>query len=545
MEAKVISTVLEKARHFVEEGCCSLIQDGPLTPERFLISPCPVSTALAMMSFLAKPARYSLQISSGLRCLENSRNHDGGWSRAPGLPSDERSSLVCLTAINCAQKGLNPEAIHAVAATIGATWLQDVPRLILDWPADSPLIKLLETFITNKTVSGIFSDISFEHLPAVLAMLPPAGRPLLLALACIRQAENNRNPRNLQAVLKRLVTFQAPNGGWCEDILITAICILCLSVTGRYPVVQARGLKWLASVQYPSGAWPSFNQLTNWDVGMSAYVLHETGLTRPELLTDCAAYLSVRANRDGSYGTLSPYSFPDLDDSAIALLGTCAGSSLNPDFKEAAARTGELLKSLQNRDGSWGTFPEVTGTPPLCTCQYPVHIKSVDVTVHVLQSLLKAKVPANSPHVQKGFWWLFFHQKWDGSWKSTWYTGDAYATAQTLELLCQYNLWPRSRAKARNWLLTAQNTNGGWPIGSAGECGLALTALLKNGENPSSFPIQKGLAYLCSRQNPDGSFKPTYGGLYASGLNYEDPITEALAAIRAIWTYQKAVKQRI
>jgi len=543
LEAKVLSTVLEKARHFVEKGCRSMIQDGPLTPERFRISPCPVSTALALISLMAKPAKYSLQLSSGLRYLENSRNQDGGWGRIPGSPSDERSSLVCLTAINCVQTGLNPEAIQAVGATIGATWLQDVPRLILDWPADSPLIKLLQTFITNETVSGIFSDISFEHLPALLAMLPPAGRPLILALASIRQSENNRNSRNLQAAIKRLVTYQSPNGGWCEDILITAICILCLSVTGRFPAIQTRGLKWLASVQYPSGAWPSFNQLTNWDIGLSACVLRETGITQPKLINECASYLSVRANQDGSYGTLSPYSFPDLDDTAIALLGTCAGSRENLNFKETAARTGDLLKGLQNRDGSWGTFPEVTGPPPLCTCQSPVHIKSVDVTVHVLQSLLKAGIPTSSPYVQKGFWWLFFHQKWDGSWKSTWYTGDAYATAQTLELLSQYNLWPRSRAKAKNWLLTAQNTNGGWPIGSAGECGLALTALLKNGDITSSVPIQKGLTYICSRQNPDGSFKPAYGGLYASGLYYEDPITEALAAIRAIWTYQKAVKK--
>lgn len=201
------------------------------------------------------------------------------------------------------------------------------------------------------------------------------------------------------------------------------------------------------------------------------------------------------------------------------------------------SQTQQLLINLQNRDGSWGTFPEVTGNPPACSSHSPVHIKSVDVTVHVLQALLRSGAALNAPEVQKALWWLAYQQKWDGSWKSTWYLGNTYVTSQALELLAECGIWPQARQKAHNWLSVGQHSNGGWPRGSAGECGLAIAALLNNGENPASPIIQKGLEYLCSIQNSDGSFRPGYGGLYASGLYYDDPLTEALAALRAMKTY--------
>ncbi|HWI54647.1 MAG TPA: prenyltransferase/squalene oxidase repeat-containing protein, partial [Desulfobacteria bacterium] len=325
-----------------------------------------------------------------------------------------------------------------------------------------------------------------------------------------------------------------------EDILITSLCVLCLSLTGHYPSAYVRGVKWLASVQYQSGAWPGFNQLTNWDTGLAAFAASEFFTEKPGFITDCAEYLNIRANQDGSYGTLSPYSFPDLDDTAMALLGLSAADRYDTRFRGRIAQTGQLVLSLQNQDGSWSTFPEVTENPPYCTCILPAHIKSVDVTVHVLQALIKSGIGINHPQIQKALWWLSYQQRWDGSWKSTWYIGNSYATAQALELLADYGLWPKTRLKARKWLIAAQNEKGAWPIGSAGECGLAIASLLKNGESPESPVIVSGLNYLTSLQQPDGSFKPAYGGLYAGGLYYEDPVTEAIAALRAIKIYLEA-----
>jgi len=539
-----LSRVLSKAAKFVTEGCRAIIGSDPPAPERFLISPCPVSTAFAVMALLTKPGPYANPIKSGIQYLKASRNPDGGWGRTPASPSDEKSTQICRTALNCLHTGVTPQAVRLVAANIGAAWLQDVPRLVFDWPSDSPLIKMIEFFIFSEAAGNVFADISFDYLPVILLFLPPGGRPFIMALSCILATNRPNYRRSLPFLINRLAAYQSPNGAWCEDILITSLCTLCLSITGRNPAARARGLRWLASVQYPSGAWPSFNQLTNWDVGLTAFVAGSSLTGQSELIKKCARFLSARANRDGSYGTVSPYAFPDTDDTSVALLGLVAALPYTGD-SGLAGRISTLLLSLQNKDGSWGTFPEVAGAPPDCTSHHPVHIKSVDVTVHVLQSLLQSGLDINSPGLQKSLWWLAYQQKWDGSWKSTWYVGNTYATAQVLELLAEYDTWPRSRLKARNWLVAAQQNNGGWPTGSAGECGLALSALLKNGEAPLSTPVQKGLAYISSLQQADGSFKPAYGGLYASGLYYEDPITEALAVIRAIRAYQTATSSAV
>lgn len=538
---KELSQVLLRTENFVAEGCRAVIKQSAAVPERFLISPCPVSTALACMSLMLNFRQNSAQIKKALDYLEISRNPDGGWGRTPGSPSDAKATEICQAAIACKKRGVTPAAIRLASANISATWMQDVPRLVLDWPEDSPLLKIMEKFLLNGSSGGVFPDIALDHLPALSVFLPPAGRPLVIALACIKESGSSKNSRVIPANLKKLTAYQSPNGAWCDDILITSLAILCLYLRRGDNSTRAKGLKWLASVQYSSGAWPSFNQLTNWAVGLSGYIFHCYHLESPNLVEECRRFLTGSANHDSSYGTRGPYSFPDVDDTAVALLGLTAGSDQTGMIADQAARARHVLLSLQNKDGSWGTFPEVAGLPPDCRSNHPVHIKSVDVTLHALEALINCGLGPDSSPVRRGLWWLAYHQKNNGSWKSTWYLGNTYATAQALALLAQQNLWPKSRLRAETWLIKAQKANGSWPSGSAGEGGLAVAALLKNKLDPQAGPIQKGLSYLSSIQQPDGSFRPAYAGLYASGLYYEEPISEALAVIRAIKSYEAAV----
>lgn len=220
--------VRENAGKFVEDGCRAIIRKDQLIPEHFLLSPCPVSTALAVMSLLTGPDTYRSHIKKGLQYLETCRNPDGGWGRTPGSPSDEKSTQICFAAVNCRKSGLTSDAVRTAAKNIGTTWMQDVPGLILGWPADSPLTGIIEYFILNDNVTGIFADISFDHLPVVLAFLPPGGRPLITALSCIRHISRKTKARTIKPAVNRLVAYQSPNGAWCEDILITSLCILCL-----------------------------------------------------------------------------------------------------------------------------------------------------------------------------------------------------------------------------------------------------------------------------------------------------------------------------
>lgn len=537
-----LANMLAKARRYVTQGCEQILDKQWKAPEQYLVSPCPVSTALSIMALATQPVDYSYQLRAGVKYLESSRNPDGGWGRTPTAPSDSKSTIICTEALSSVKIGINPEAIIKVSSLIGSTWMQDVPDLMLNSSAPSPLLQLLKFFLTSDSGSFLLAELSYQHLPIVLAFLPPAGRPLLLALSGINGYTQFHHQRSYQTEIEKIPTYQSPNGGWCEDNLITALCILCLSLTGHHHQrSRDQGLRWLASTQYKSGAWPSFNQLINWSVGLTAHLLAYGNIYPTALIKRCGEFLATAVYVDGSFGTISPYAFPDTDDTAIALAGLVAAAKLESRYQPLISKIADRLLTIQNADGSWGTFPEFQGFPPDCTCQMPNHITSVDVTVHTLQALLLAQVNLSRTPIQQGLRWLAQQQRFDGSWKSTWYLGDSFATSQTLELFAQYGVYLNHQRRAKTWLKAQQRHSGAWPQGTAAETALAITALLKAREIPNSSTIQGGLQYLKSIQLPNGSFKPGYAGFYASGLYYEEPITETLAVIQALTQYGQTI----
>lgn len=532
-----LSLTIERAEGFVWDGCYHLIHDGNLTPEKYIISPSPVSTALAAMAMTTKKDLYKDQANNGLHYLNFSRNSDGGWGRTPIGKTDKYATTICQTAFDAYLKGATPDLIHLAASTLSSWWLREVPKSILGLAPDSSMLKIIETLISTDIAGEIMADIALEYIPSSLGMIPPSGRPLIIALACIRKMRAKVISPIVQSTLRRLVSYQSLSGSWSEDVNSTSLCVLCLNLAGIYPENQNRALSWLASIQYRSGAWPCFARMANWNIGITSFIAARYFKSKSQIIRECGSFLAAGANLDGSYGMLSPYSYPDLDDTAVVLRGLKALSGGNT-YKEQIGRAFQYLVNFQNLDGSWSTFSEVTQLPPYCSSFPPVHIKSMDVTVHVLQALLEAGLHVSSPQVQKGLTWLAGQQELDGSWKSTWYIGNTYATAQVLELLSDCKIWPQLRNRAVKWLAAAQKDNGSWPAGSAGECGLAVTALLKNGMAPDALPIRKGIERICSLQLPDGSFQPAYGGTYVDGLNYEDPISDTLAAVKALRIYE-------
>jgi len=88
--------------------------------------------------------------------------------------------------------------------------------------------------------------------------------------------------------------------------------------------------------------------------------------------------------------------------------------------------------------------------------------------------------------------------------------------------------------------LHAQNSDGGW--GSVVETGLALAGLWRFEKAVPREVLDKGIRNLLIEQNSNGSFEPSYRGVYAKGWNYEEPLTTALTAIRALQRYQRLYK---
>lgn len=259
-----------------------------------------------------------------------------------------------------------------------------------------------------------------------------------------------------------------------------------------------------------------------------------------DTLDKAREWLCQAGNRDGSFGTTPPLTHPDLDDTAIALMGL-------PLKCEARDRTLRLLRYLQNEDGSWGTFPSFNGEPPNLESSFPVYIQSLDVTIHAVEGLRKQGLPISDPCFLKAIRWILAQQKNDGLFESVWFEGPIYGTAQAVDLLnnlkFRWNMLKMSRQvnqvrqKGMNFLLDQYNSKGDWG-NSVAETALAISAL-KSKVGNNRLIIDKAIESILVRQTETGSFIPTYQGVYAKGWNYEEPLSTALTAIRALGWYVK------
>ncbi|MDP4161171.1 MAG: prenyltransferase/squalene oxidase repeat-containing protein, partial [Bacillota bacterium] len=253
-------------------------------------------------------------------------------------------------------------------------------------------------------------------------------------------------------------------------------------------------------------------------------------------------WLKRGQNADGSFGSTPPFTHPDLDDTAVALIG------LHQVGVENSLGI-NLLRQLQNDDGSWGTFPSFQGEPPQISSEFPVYISSVDVSIHALEALWR-RSRSQEERIWRGLNWILSQQDDQGAFPSSWFEGPVYSTAQAIELFSKWKFsWERwntayqilaARKKSLEFIINAQNNDGGW--GSVVETGLALSGLMRYARYTPKVVLDKGIKNLLGSQNSNGSFEPSYRGIYAKGWNYEEPITTALTAIRALQRYQLLYK---
>ncbi|MDA8226206.1 MAG: prenyltransferase [Desulfitobacterium hafniense] len=512
----LISSHLESAKKYVFQGMEQILNNQQ--DESHSISVSPGATALACLALLALGKGYENQLLKGINWLGENR-FNNAWGKYPGDSADE-------------------EVTHLARAVIqGSTggWLAKI-ALVTQARQFSDMILSLGQRVVTGLVGPTPEEIRLPRIleDKVLAKLPPYGRPVVVAAALLAAGENQSG---IKQGLEYLKNTQMHNGSWAEDIVATSLGILAfLKYRGNMDRARKAG-NWLIKRQYQSGGWPAFDQLKNWAAGWGIVVLKETGPKSYEsdLITRVQRWLVQAKNTDGSYGTTPPYTHPDLDDTAVALLAL--------KQHEGNKDTLELLKRLQNSEGSWGTFPDFQGKPPELICNSPVYITSVDVTIHVLEALSKSESCIQDQVFMKGLNWLLSEQTSNGDFPSVWFEGNVYSTAQALEIMSklrfnwqQFSISNRAsvaRKKSVNFLLNAQKEDGGW--GSVIETSFALSVLCCYQNKSIESACQRALVNLLSRQKSTGSFENCYKGIYAKGWNYEEPISTTLIAIRAIY----------
>ncbi|EGW36240.1 prenyltransferase/squalene oxidase repeat-containing protein [Desulfosporosinus sp. OT] len=513
---------LNNARHFVVDGVEQILSGN--LDETHGVSPSPGATALAALALLAVGRGFETAQQRGIQWLR--QNRQGGWGKFPGDKPDEEITQIVETVLQGSQGGWMARIIILSQARQFSQMILSLgQRVVPGLEGPTPEEILLPTILEDR----------------ILAKLPLYGRPVVVAASLLASNSQEGSQKGIQYLLKT----QMSDGSWAEDIIATSLSILALMNKGGYAEQTQRAGRWLVQKQYPGGGWPAFDQLKIWAIGWAASVFGETAQRPADIpwIGQAVDWLKRGQNVDGSYGSTPPYTHPDLDDTAVALIG------LHQVLGEQNQLGVSLLKRLQNTDGSWGTFPSFQGTPPQVSSELPVYIPSVDVSIHVLEALWW-RTRTQDEKIWRGINWILAQQDDQGAFPASWFEGPVYSTAQALELLSKWKFsWERwntarhilgARKKAQEFLIKAQSSDGGW--GSVVETSLSLSGLWRYTRIVPRGVLEKGIRNLLAAQNSNGSFEPSYRGVYAKGWNYEEPLTTTLTAIRALQRYQRLYK---
>ena len=513
---------LDLARSFVSEGVEQILQGN--IDEAHGVSSSPGATALAALALLAVGRGYELPQKKGIQWLE--QHHKDGWGKYPGDKMDEEITQI----------------VEMVLVGSKGGWKAKL-RLLSQVQRFSPVILSLG----DKVVPGLEGPKPEEILlptileDRILAKLPLYGRPVVVAASVLDSNSQDGIQKGLQYLLKT----QMSDGSWAEDIIATSMAILALMTKGVHAEQCQKAAQWLVQKQYRSGGWPAFDQLKVWAVGWALRIFSETSQKPSDIkwLKKAIDWLKMGQNEDGSFGSTPPYTHPDLDDTSVALIG------LHQVLLKENQLGVYLLKRLQNNDGSWGTFPSFQGIPPKVSSEFPVYIPSVDVSIHVLEAL-RHSPRSQEDIIQRGLYWILAQQDHQGAFPGTWFEGTVYSTAQALELLSKLKpRWERwstagnvllAKKKGQGFLLNAQRSDGGW--GSVVDTSLAVSGLSEYSNTISKKVFDQGIRNILAAQKSNGSFDPSYQGVYAKGWNYEEPLSSALTTIRALQRFQTLKK---
>lgn len=517
-----VQDCLDLARFYVSQGVQQILSGK--VDELHSISPSQGATALAALALLAVGRGYENAQQRGINWLK--QQDRGGWGKFPGDKPDEEITQIVRMVLQGSEGG----------------WKAKI-RLLSQAKRFSHIILSLG----ERVIPGLEGPTSEEILlptileDRILTKLPLYGRSVVVAASIL----GSNSQEGIQEGIQYLMNTQMKDGSWAEDIIATSMSIIAMISRGiRTEQIQRAG-RWLVQKQYLSGGWPAFDQLKIWSIGWSASVFGEITQTSSDVpwLDEAIEWLKRAQNTDGSYGSTPPYTHPDLDDTAVALIG------LHQVRGERNQLGADLLKRLQNVDGSWSTFPSFQGIPPNVSSEFPVYIPSVDVSIHVLEALWRSS-RAQEEIIWRGLYWVLAQQDDQGVFPSSWFEGPIYSTAQAIELLSKWRFnWERwntarhilaARRKGLEYLLNAQDIDGGW--GSVVETGLAISGLWRYPKNVPKTVMDSGIKNLINAQKNNGQFEPSHRGIYAKGWNYEEPITTALTAIRALQRYQRLYK---
>ncbi len=275
-----------------------------------------------------------------------------------------------------------------------------------------------------------------------------------------------------------------------------------------------------------------------WDTAIATIALSESGTDAPDsAIVRAQAWLAAReVSKRGDWSRKNPHPeasgwafeyrndhYPDTDDTMMVLLALRSG--------EPQPRALAWLLSFQCHDGGWAAFDRDVTQRWLQDVPFADHNaildpSCADLTGRVLELLGKIGHPRDDSRIRRALAFLRRTQEPDGSWYGRWGVNYIYGTWQVLRGLHAIGEDTRQDwiVRARDWLDSCQNEDGGWGEtcasyddsrlkgkgpSTASQTAWALMGLLAAlhpGEHAARKSIRRGVAWLLEKQSADGSW---------------------------------------
>ena len=278
-----------------------------------------------------------------------------------------------------------------------------------------------------------------------------------------------------------------------------------------------------------------------WDTAIAAYALGEAGIGNNRPLQRAADWLlKNEIRRMGDWSVKRPATepsgwafefrndnYPDIDDTAMVMLGFAHARGSNPKAHKACEdRALNWLLAMQSKDGGWAAFDvdnnwEFLSHVPFADHNAMLDPTCADITGRTLEALAAHGMPRELSAVQNAINNLVRTQEMDGSWYGRWGVAYIYGTCFALRGLAaigEDDHEPHIQ-RANEWLRSIQNADGGWGESCASydngvytpaestpsQTAWAVMGLLAGGDTRSSS-LYHGVEYLLKTQRPDGNW---------------------------------------
>lgn len=276
----------------------------------------------------------------------------------------------------------------------------------------------------------------------------------------------------------------------------------------------ARATQYLLASRSADGLWRDFHTLagpsSDWVTAFVAHALASVGVERALLLIVWKA-LHHRQRRNGgwAYNASVP---TDCDSTAWSLLALADG----PMWRPSAIRHGvQFLAGHQDpASGGYSTYSASDGiesfidVPSAMTAGW--RRPHPCVTAVTIQSLRVHGQRCDNPVIQAAVSYMCRERELDGTWRSYWWRGPAYATYHALRALAMCHVEDAEARTVESTLLACQRADGAWaPEDGTSEAfatAFTVLALLLRPRRETLVVAKRGVAWLLERQREDGSW---------------------------------------